>query len=109
MRSSILVVALPSDTLLDIRLSVICSQHRYDKDPRSAVDELLAAAGHRTDILAKVAGTWSGYHGFDEHTRTLAEALRGIPGAEQWVPVGQYRHGIPNNGATPLPPAPRLD
>lgn len=109
MRRTITAVTLSPDTMLDIHLSTICSQHRYDADPRAAIDELLAAAGHRMDILAKVAGTWAGFHGFDEHTRTLAEALRGIPGAEQWVRVGKYRRGIPNNGATPLPPTPRLD
>lgn len=93
--------------MLNIRLSTICSQHRYDTDPRAAIDELLAAAGHRTDILAEVAGTWAGYHGAEEHCRPLAFALRGINGAERWVPVGVYRRGIPNSGATPLPPRPR--
>ncbi|MFL2001419.1 hypothetical protein [Microbacterium sp. A1-JK] len=102
-------MTLSPDTMLDIRLSTICSKHRYDSDPRAAIDELLAAAGHRTEILAHVAGTWSGYHGEDDYTRVLAEALRGIPGAERWVSVGKYRRGIPNNGATPLPPTPRLD
>lgn len=91
--------------MLDIRLSTICSKHRYDNDPRAAIDELLAAAGHRTDILGEVAGTWSGYHGEEEHCRPLAQALRGLPGAERWVQVGEYRRGIPNSGATPLPPS----
>lgn len=97
-------MTLSSDTMLDIRLSTICSKHRYDAAPRAAIDELLDAAGHRTDILAHVAGTWSGYHGGDEHTRVLADALLGIPGAEQWVHVGRHRRGIPNSGSTPLPP-----
>jgi hypothetical protein len=96
-------MALSPDVMLDVRLSSICSKHRYTDDPAAAIDELLAAAGSRSDILAEVAGTWAGYHGEDRHCRVLASALRGIDGAERWVGVGRYRRGIPNSGATPLP------
>jgi hypothetical protein len=89
-----------ADTLLDIRLSAVCSQSRYTSDPGPVIEELRAMAGVRTDVLAMVAGTWAGYYDSPE-THALAFALRGLPGAEAWVPLGQRRRGILNHGENP--------
>jgi hypothetical protein len=93
---------LSAETLLDIRLSAICSRNRYTTDPGPVVDELRAEAGLRTDILAMVAGTWAGFYDSPD-THHLAVALRGLPGAEAWVGLGMKRRGVGNSGATPLP------
>lgn len=87
-----------SDTLLDVTLSAICARNQYTHDAAPVIAELTAAARGRDDILAQAAGIWSGY--FDSReTRTLASALRSIPGAELWVAEGQRRRGIPKHGA----------
>lgn len=85
---------LSRDVLLDIQLSAICSRNQYTGDPAPVIDELHRVTGGRADILARVAGTWAGYFD-DEHTHTLATALREIPGAEAWVPLGTHRRGMP--------------
>lgn len=85
---------LSPDTLLDIELSALCSRHRYTTDPAPVLDELRRRAGARTDILARVAGTWAGYYR-DEHTATLADALLTIDGADEWVQLGKRRSSAP--------------
>jgi hypothetical protein len=96
-------MALSPDVMLDVRLSAICSRNRYTKTPGPVIDELRAEAGVRTDILAMVAGTWAGfYDGPDTHP--LAFALQGLPGARDWIELGQRRRGYVNHGSTPLPP-----
>lgn len=71
-------------THLSIRLSAICGRNRYTHDPAPVIAELFAAAGARTDLLAREAGLWAG-HFDDEHTATLVAAiLDGIPGAREW-------------------------
>lgn len=85
---------LSRDVLLDIELSAICSRNQYTHDPAPVIDELRRVAGERTDILARVAGTWAGYY-VNEHTRVLAAALREISGAEAWVALGKRRRGMP--------------
>jgi hypothetical protein len=50
------------------------------------------AAGKRTDVLARVAGSWAGYYR-DETTRSLCDVLVEIDGAADWVGVGQARRG----------------
>lgn len=81
---------LSPDTLLSVHLDAICSRNRYTTDPASVVDELLATAGDRHDILAESVGTWVGY--FEDDTiRTLCAALRELPGVDEWLPLGQDR------------------
>lgn len=63
---------------------------RYTKDPGPVIAELRQVAGSRLGILAMEAGSWSGFYE-DENTRTLARALLDIPGATEWVAVGQER------------------
>lgn len=81
---------LSPDVLLGITLSAICSRNRYTKDPGPVIDELRQVAGERLDILAMEAGSWSGFYD-DDNTRTLARALLEIPGASDWVKLGQER------------------
>jgi hypothetical protein len=96
-------MALSPDVLLDIALSTYAGRHRYTNDPGPVIAELQRMAGPRTDVLAKFAGIWGGFFdGVDE--RVFSAALREVDGAAPWVEVGRYRRGIPNNGATPLPP-----
>lgn len=89
---------LDPDTALDVRISAICSRHRYTTDPTAVVDELRRIAGDRTDILARVAGSWVGYYG-DDHTRTLCKALLEIPSAIDWVGHWRARRDIGSHGA----------
>ena len=88
------------DTALDVRLSAIIARHQYDTAPAPALDALRAAAGDRTDILAKTAGMWAGFHEVDQHMRVLAAALREIPGAAAWVELGRERRGAASHGTT---------
>ncbi|AUG28722.1 hypothetical protein [Microbacterium hominis] len=94
---------LDPDTALDVLLSAICSRHRYTKDAGPVIDELRRIAGARLDILARVAGSWVGYYD-DDHTRTLSEALREIPGADAWVAPGRERRDAPVHGAPQVRP-----
>jgi hypothetical protein len=72
-------------THLLIRLSAICGRNRYTRDPAPVIAELFAAAGARTDLLARETGLWAGHYE-DEHTATLVAAiLDGIPGAREWA------------------------
>lgn len=84
------------DVQLAVHLSSICSRNRYTDDPGPVIAELLEAAGDRADILAEEAGTWSGYYE-DDYTRTLALALREIPGAAEWVALGRERRNAPTH------------
>ena len=89
---------LEPEVQLDVLLSAICGRNQYTRDPAPVVAELVASSRGRGDILARVAGIWSGYH--DAHaTRLLADALREIPGAEAWVAEGRRRRRIPTHGA----------
>ena len=73
--------SLDPDTHMSIRLSAICGRNRYTRDPAPVIAELIAAAGARTDLLAREAGRWAGHYE-DQHTATLVAAiLDGIPGA----------------------------
>lgn len=85
---------LDPDTLLSIALSAICSRNQYTDDPGPVIAELTATAGDRTDLLAREAGTWSGFYD-DEYTHTLAVALLEIPGAGEWIALGQKRRAAP--------------
>jgi hypothetical protein len=82
---------LHSDTILGVRLSAICTRHQFTTEPRAAIDELLATAGGRGDILAREVGTWAGFHEVDEECQPLVRALLGIPGARAWAGVGRAR------------------
>jgi hypothetical protein len=79
-------------TLLDIRLSAICTRNQYTHDPGPVIDELRQVAGSHTDILAMVAGTWAGYYR-NPHTSELADALLQVEGATDWVELGIKRRG----------------
>lgn len=94
---------LDPDTALDVLLSATCSRYRYTTDAAPVIAELHRIAGARLDILARVAGSWVGYYG-DEHTRTLSEALLGIPGADAWVTLGRERRDAPVHGAPQVRP-----
>jgi hypothetical protein len=77
--------SLDPETHLSIRLSAICGRSRYTRDPDPVIAELRAAAGDRTDLLAREVGLWAGHYE-DEHTATLVAAiLDGIPGAREWA------------------------
>ncbi|WHE35133.1 hypothetical protein [Microbacterium sp. BDGP8] len=92
---------LDHDAMLDVTLSAICARNQYARDAEPVITELIAAAGGRDEVLARAAGIWAGYFDAAE-TRTLASALRLLPGAEQWVAEGRRRRGIPRHGA-PIP------
>lgn len=84
---------LDPDTQLDVRLSAICGRNRYTHDPAPVLAELAEAAGAQADILAHVAGRWSGYYDSPE-THVLAAALAALPGAAEWVHVGRRRRDV---------------
>jgi hypothetical protein len=89
---------LAPDVQLDVLLSAICGRNQYTCNPSPVLAELIAASRGRADILARVAGIWSGYHD-SPATRPLADALRQIPCAETWVAEGKRRRRIPAHGA----------
>ncbi len=93
MRSS-----LDPEVALDVLLSAICARHQYTRDAAPVIDELVAAASGRNEVLARAAGIWAGYFESAE-TRALASELRAIAGAERWVTEGRRRRGIPRHGA----------
>ena len=93
------------DTLLGIRLSAICSRHRYDHDTAPVIAELLEVAGDRGNLLAFEAGRWAGYYD-DEHTAALVAAIiTEIPGAAAWTHEGRSRRAVPAHGTTGFGPA----
>lgn len=94
---------LDPDTLLDVRLSAMCSRARYTTEPDVVVAELRHVAGVRVDVLARVAGSWVGYYG-DQHTRHLCDALLTVDGAAQYVADGVRRRGAPSHGAPMVKP-----
>lgn len=84
---------LSRNTLLSVHLDAICSRNRYTTDPGPVIEELLATAGHREDLLAQSVGTWVGY--FEDHyTRILCTALRELPDLEPWIALGAHRRGL---------------
>lgn len=89
---------LEPDVQLDILLSAICGRNQYTRDPAPVIAELVAASHGRADILARVAGIWSGYQD-SPGTRELAAALLDVPGATDWVAEGRRRRGIPVHSA----------
>ncbi|MDQ0645540.1 hypothetical protein [Microbacterium murale] len=58
--------------------------------PGPVLEDLQRVAGGRADIVAMEAGSWAGVYE-DENTLTLARALLEIPGAPDWVKLGQER------------------
>ena len=66
------------DVKLSIELGCILSRNRYTADPRPVIDELLATAGARDELLAFEVGSWIAFYD-DEHTRALTTALRALP------------------------------
>lgn len=87
---------LSPDVQLAVTLSSIMSRNRYTDDPGAVIAELQRVACDRADILAQEAGTWYGYYE-DDYTRPLALALREIPGAAEWVALGQARRNAPSH------------
>lgn len=95
---------LDPDTALGIRISATISRHRYDTDPTTLLAELNEMAHGHPEILAEQAGGWVGYYGHDLGVQpALVNALRSLPGAEEWVALGQQRRAAPMHGA-PEPP-----
>lgn len=86
---------LSPDVALSVHLDAICSRNRYATDPAPVIDELIATAGDRVDILAESVGTWLGYFE-DDYTRILCAALRELPDIEPWIALGQYRRSLPD-------------
>lgn len=80
---------------LSVELDAICSRNRYTSDTAPVLDELKAAAGERTDVLAEAVGTWVGYFE-DDYTATLCTALRTLPGLEPWIALGKHRRSLPD-------------
>ena len=81
------------ETKLEVTLSAICSRHQFTTDPVTAIEELRAAAGERTDVLAREVGIWIGY--FESaHSRTFTTALRELPGVEPWIDEGRRRRSL---------------
>lgn len=81
------------ETKLEVTLSAICSRHQFTTDPQPAVAELRAAAGERTDVLAREVGIWVGYFA-SEHSQTFTAALRELPGVEEWIDEGRRRRSL---------------
>lgn len=82
---------LDATTMLDIRLSATISRGQYTRTPDEIITDLRQIAGHRTDVFAHVAGTWAGFHENTPHLADLVAALRDLPGADEWVPLGRAR------------------
>jgi hypothetical protein len=87
---------LSPDTLLSIHLGAIMSRARYTSDTAFVIAELTETAGDRLEVLQEAVGTWIGFYE-DDYTRTLADALRDIPGVEPWIAVGVERRAIPDH------------
>ncbi len=82
---------LTPETALAVRLSAICSRHRFTRDPAPVVAELLATAGDRLDILARECGQWARYYASADTGPLCAALLRDIPGSVEWAAPG---HGL---------------
>ncbi len=80
---------LSPDVALDIELSATCSRNRYTHDPGPVITELRSIAGRRTDILARVAGSFAGYYDSPDTHVLCAALVAEIDGAEGWVPHGR--------------------
>lgn len=98
------------DIALSVQLDAILHRHRYDTGPAAALTELTETAGDRADVLAEAAGTWAGYFGRQPGTSpALVAALKTIPGAAVFVPIGERRHRGGSHGFHPTTPGHRLD
>lgn len=86
------------DVQLGVHLSAICSRNEYTTNPEPVIDELLATAGDRADILAQEAGTWAGFQEGDVSCRPLVQALRQLPGVGPWIKIGRERRSAPPHG-----------
>jgi hypothetical protein len=81
--------------MLDVILSAICTRNQYTQDPAPVIEELLAAAGDRRDILSRVVGRIAGFYD-GPYTRVLCAALReAFPESAPWVELGRKRAGRP--------------
>lgn len=85
---------LSPEVALGVQLSATCSRNEYTIGPAPVIEELIATAGDRTDILAKEAGIWSGFNENYEFSRVLAVSLRENPGVAQWVGLGRQRRDV---------------
>jgi hypothetical protein len=91
------------DVALGVHLDAICSRNMYTSDPGPVVDELLRAARHRPEILAREVRTWAGFWEDDPAIRALTAALlEQIPGAAGWAHVGRERSGARTHGTPGL-------
>ncbi|AXL13021.1 hypothetical protein DXT68_13375 [Microbacterium foliorum] len=81
---------LSADTLLSIELGAIRSRNRYTTDLAPVVEQLLATAGDRVEVLREAVGSWIGFYE-GAYTITLATTLRDLPGLEPWIAVGAAR------------------
>lgn len=89
-------------TMLAITLSATISRHKYTDDPAPVIAEQQQLAGEHTDILAKEAGRWAGFHETDPHCTVLVAALKEIPGASEHVQLGRDRFRAPTHRTPPL-------
>lgn len=89
---------LKPDTALVVRLTATCARNKYATDPGPVLQELQEIAGGRADLLAEAAGLWSGFQRDEDYTRVLADALRALPGTEEWVELGRRRRDAPTPG-----------
>lgn len=103
-------MTLRPDVALSVQLDAILHRHRYDTDPAAALTELTETAGDRADVLAEAAGTWAGYFGRQPGTSpALVAALKTIPGAAVFVPIGERRHrGGSQSSASDTPDIARI-
>jgi hypothetical protein len=75
-------------------------RNQFTQQPAPVIDELRAASGRRTDILAAEVGAWIGFYETKD-TRPLADALRAAfkdldltPG----IALGTERRRRPSHG-----------
>lgn len=84
-------MSLSPDRLLGVKISAIMSRNMYTTDPGPVLEQLRAAAGMRTDVLAMEVGTWIGFYETDPHRAVLIDALRTLPGLDEWIAIGRRR------------------
>lgn len=72
------------------------SRNRYTTAPAPVVAELLETAGDRAAVLQEAVGTWIGFYE-DDYVQPLCDALRVIPGVDEWIVEGARRRAIPDH------------